>query len=75
MTDAQVYRLHDIAPLWFEDYRDRAKGGPVDRPAMLADARYWATYSDPTDPDIADWYRGINADAAKAVTYLEGLTA
>jgi hypothetical protein len=40
---------------------------------MLDDARHWSTHSDPTDPDIADWYSAINADAAKAVAYLEGL--
>ena len=73
MNNAQVKRLSNLAPRWFEDYRDRGNS-VVDRDqAMLDDARHWATYSDPTDPDIADWYKGINADAAKAVAYLEGL--
>lgn len=69
MTDAQIYRLRDIAPRWFEDYRDR--GGSIDRPTMLADARHWATHSDTTDAEIAGWYQGVNADAAKAAQYLE----
>lgn len=72
MTDAQTYRLRDIAPRWFEDYCERA--GVDERQAMLDDARHWSTHSDPTDPDIADWYKGINADAAKAVTYLESIS-
>ena len=71
MNNAQIYRLRDLAPHWFEDYRDRS--GVDERQAMLDDARHWTTYSDPTDPDIAGWYIAINADAAKAVAYLEGL--
>jgi hypothetical protein len=67
-----VNSIHDIAPRWFEDYRDR--GGVDDHQTMLDDARHWSTHNDPTDPDIADWYKGINADAAKAVTYLESLS-
>lgn len=73
MNNAQIKRLSNLAPRWFEDYRDRGNS-VVDRDrAMLDDARHWSTHSDPTDPDIADWYKGINADAAKAVAYLEGL--
>lgn len=71
MTNAQIYRLRDIAPHWFQDYCDRS--GVDEWQAMLDDARHWSTHSDPTDPDIADWYIAINADAAKAVAYLEGL--
>ena len=73
MTNAQIYRLRDLAPHWFEDYCDRS--GVDERQAMLDDARHWSTHSDPTDPDIAGWYIAINADAAKAVAYLEGLAA
>jgi hypothetical protein len=73
MTNAQIYRLRDIAPHWFEDYRDRGNSVVDTDQAMLDDARHWSTYSDPTDPDIAGWYIAINADAAKAVAYLEGL--
>ena len=72
MTDAQIKRLSNLAPRWFEDYCERA--GADERQAMLDDARHWLTHSDPTDPDIADWYRGINADAAKAVAYLESIS-
>lgn len=73
MTNAQIYLLRDLAPHWFDDYRDRS--GVDERQAMLDDARHWSTHSDPTDPDIAGWYIAINADAAKAVAYLEGLDA
>ena len=72
MTNAQIYRLRDLAPHWFEDYCDRS-GVDDTYQAMLDDARHWSTHSDPTDPDIAGWYIAINADAAKAVAYLEGL--
>ena len=73
MTHAQIYRLRDLAPHWFEDYRDRS--GSTECQAMLDDARHWSTASDDSDPDIAGWYIAINADAAKAVAYLEGLDA
>jgi hypothetical protein len=69
MTDAQIDRIRDIAPHWFEDYRDRS--GAIDRNAMLDDARRWLAHSDPTDPAIAGWYQDINTDAAKAAQYLE----
>lgn len=73
MNNEQIKRLHAIAPRWFEDYRDRGYSVVDARQAMLDDARHWSTHSDPTDPDIADWYKGINADAAKAVQYLSAL--
>lgn len=73
MTNAQIYRLRDLAPHWFEDYRDRGNSVVDTYQTMLDDARHWSTHSDPTDPDIAGWYVAINADAAKAVAYLEGL--
>jgi hypothetical protein len=72
MTYDRTYRLRDIAPRWFEDYCDRS--GVDERQAMLDDARHWSTHNDPTDPAIAGWYQDINADAAKAVAYLESLS-
>lgn len=73
MIETQIKRLSNLAPRWFEDYRDRGNSVVDTYQTMLDDARHWSTHNDPTDPDIAGWYIAINADAAKAVAYLEGL--